>query len=406
LSDIAAEHSELARAAKAPLGLIILLGALTAFGPVSIDMYLPSLPALAKSLHASEASGQQTVAAFFIGISIGQLFYGPLSDRYGRRPPLLFGIALYLIATVGCAFAPTIQTLIALRVLQALGGCAGMVIARAVVRDRFAHNEVIHVFSMLMLVMGLAPILAPLLGGWVLLVGDWRWIFGIQAAFAVVMGTAAVFTLKESRSAETAAHARSENAFKAYAALLSERRLVGYLLTGAFSGAALFTYVSSSPDVIIGFFHVSPQAFGWVFGANAFGLIGATQFNARLARRYPSDFILGRANLVVFGVSLILLLDAVTGFGGLFGILVPLFLIMAGLGFNQSNASAGALNVDPRRAGATSALLGASSFGVGAASSAVAGLMRDGTAKPMALVVAGSLLIAVFSLRTLVLKRR
>ena len=405
MSDAAAITPGLAKAAKAPLGFIILLGALTAFGPLSIDMYLPALPSLTKSLHATGAAGQWTVAAFFIGISIGQLFYGPLSDRYGRRPPLLFGIGLYLVATLGCMLASSIGMLIGFRILQALGGCAGMVIARAIVRDRFAHDEVLHVFSMLMLVMGLAPILAPLFGGWVLLVADWRWIFGVQVIFALIVGGAAVATLSESRSAETAAHARSENAFGSYAALLRDRRLVGYLLVGAFSGAALFTYVSSSPDVVIGYFHISPQLFGWVFGLNAFGFIGTNQINARLARRYPYDLILSRANLAIFAISVLLVVDAVTGFGSLFGILIPLFLIMAGFGFNQSNASAGALNIDARRAGATSALLGASSFGAGAACAGLAGLLRDGTPKPMAYVIAGSLLIAVVSLRTLVLRK-
>jgi DHA1 family bicyclomycin/chloramphenicol resistance-like MFS transporter len=396
----------LARSAKAPVGFIILLGALTAFGPISIDMYLPSLPGLARSLHASDAAAQLTVAAFFIGISVGQLFYGPLSDRFGRRPPILFGISLYLAATLGCAFAPTIETLILCRVLQALGGCAGMVIARAVVRDRFAPEEVLHVFSLLMLVMGLAPILAPLMGGAVLLVGDWRWIFAIQAVFAAVMGVCVFLGLKESRSAATAAHARSENPFQAYAALLGHPKLVGYLMSGACSGAALFTYVSSSPAVLIGYFHIAPQAFGWVFGLNAIGLIGATQINARLARRTPSDVILGRANLFLLAVAIVLCVCAITGFGGIFGVLGPLFLIMSGLGFNQANASTGALNVDPRRSGATAALLGASLFAVGAAASAVAGALQDGTARPMAIVIAVSFLASVVCLQTLVLRKR
>jgi DHA1 family bicyclomycin/chloramphenicol resistance-like MFS transporter len=404
LADVAAIRPGLARAAKAPLGFVLLLGALTAFGPLSIDMYLPALPALTSSLHASGAAGQWTVAAFFIGVSMGQLLYGPLSDRYGRRRPLLFGIWLYIAATLGCMLAPSIQALIAFRVVQALGGCAGMVIARAIVRDRFDHDQVLHVFSLLMLVMGVAPILAPLLGGWVLLVADWRWIFGLQLVFAVIVGAASLATLTESRSAETAAHARSENAFRSYAALLGDRRLLGYLLTGAFSGAALFTYVSSSPDVVIGFFHISPQLFGWVFGLNAVGFIAANQINARLARRYPYDTILAWANMAIFGVSLVLLADAVTGFGGLFGVLIPLFLIMSGFGFNQSNSSTGALNIDSRRAGATSALLGAASFGTGATCAGLAGFLRDGSPRPMALVIAGSLLIAVVALRTLVLR--
>ena len=395
----------LAKAVKAPLGLVILLGALTGFGPMSIDMYLPALPAIARSLHGDAAGAQLTVSAFFIGVSFGQLFYGPLSDREGRRWPLLTGVLLYLVATVGCMLSVSIPMLIGFRILQALGACAGMVIARAVVRDRFAHDEVIHIFSLLMLVMGLGPILAPLFGGWILLAGSWRWIFGVQVAFALIMAAAVYFALPESLSPEAREQAKNEHPFRSYAALLSNQRLLGYLLAGAFSGAALFTYVSSSPDVVIGHFHVSPQLFGWVFGVNAIGLVGATQINARLARRYPSDLILGRANLAVFAVSVVLLIDALTEFGGLWGVAIPLFLIMAGMGFSQGNASAGALNVDPRRAGSTSALLGASSFGAGAAASAAAGLLRDGTARPMAIVIVASLVIAVISLRTLVLRK-
>jgi DHA1 family bicyclomycin/chloramphenicol resistance-like MFS transporter len=406
LTSVAQTGTGLARAAKAPIGLVILLGALTGFGPISIDMYLPALPAIARSLHGTAQGAQLTVSAFFIGVSLGQLFYGPLSDRQGRRWPLLVGVLIYFGATLGCMLATSMAMLISLRILQALGACAGMVVARAVVRDRFAHDEVIHIFSLLMLVMGLGPILAPLIGGWILLIVDWRWIFGVQAAFSLIMAAAVFFALPESLSSEGRRHARAEHPFTSYGALLVHPKLVGYLLTGAFSGAALFTYVSSSPDVIIGHFHISPQLFGWVFGVNAIGLVGATQINARLARRYPSDVILGRANLVVFAVSVVLLIDAMTGFGGFLGVVIPLFGIMTGMGFNQGNAAAGALNVDPRRAGATSALLGASSFAAGAGASALAGIFRDGTARPMALVIVLSLVVAVVSLRTLVLQRR
>lgn len=401
MSDIAIDRG-LAQRAKAPLGLVLLLGALTAFGPISIDMYLPALPGMTKALHTTAAAGQWTVAAFFIGISVGQLFYGPLSDRYGRRPPLLLGMALYVAATIGCALAPSIELLIGFRLIQAVGGCAGMVIARTVVRDRFASNEVLHVFSMLMLVMGMAPILAPLFGGWVLLVADWRWIFGAQAIFGLVVATAVVFGLPESRSAETAAQALAEHPLQSYLAMLRQRRFLGYMLTSAAAGAALFTYVSCSPDVVIGFFHISAQAFGWVFGINAVGMVLATQVNARLARRYPSDQIMGLANSAILAVAAALMADAVTGFGGVWGVLAPLFLIMAGLGFNQSNAAAGAFNVDPTRAGSTSALLGASAFGVGAVCSGLAGALRDGTPRPMALVIVISMLASVVCLRTLV----
>ncbi len=392
----------LAQAAKAPLGLILVLGSLTAFGPLSIDMYLPGLPAIARSLHATSSDTQMTVAAFFIGIAVGQLFYGPLSDRFGRRWPILIGIALYIAASIGCAFANSIGLLIGLRVLQALGGCAGMVIARAIVRDRFEPHEVLHVFSMLMLVMGLAPILAPLMGGFMLQVASWRWLFGGQAIFASIVGAAVIFTLPESRSPETAAQAAGENPFQSYASLLRNPRLLGYVLTGAFSGAALFTYVATSPDIVIGHFHVRPQDFGWVFGVNAFGFIGCSQINARLARRYRSDVILKWANLGALVAGLVLLAFAETGFGGLWGFLAPQFVIMASLGFTQPNSGAGALGEDGTRAGAVSALVGAAGFAAGAGFAALAGAFRDGTPRPMALVAVGSLVLSMIALRTLV----
>ena len=385
---------------------MLLLGALTAFGPLSIDMYLPALPTIGSSLHASPAAMQQTVAAFFIGMAIGQLVYGPLSDRVGRRPPLMIGLICYIVATIGCALAQSESLLIVMRVAQALAGCAGMVIARTIVRDRFHYSEVLHIFAMLSLVMGLAPILAPLLGGWVLAVGGWRWIFGFQAVFATAVTIAAFVLLPESRSEATAVHARGEHPLQSYLALFRQPRLMGFILTGAFSGAALFTYVSSSPDILIGVFQVPPSQFGLFFGANAIGLIGATQINARLARRVRFEVILSWANLAVFAASILLAVDAMTGFGGLWGIMIPMFLVMASFGFNQSNAMVGALGVDPLRTGTISSLSGASSFAAGAAAAAAAGALRDGTPRPMAFVIVAVLACAVVTLRVLSPARR
>ena len=393
--------SDLAKAAHAPLGLVLMLGSLMVVGPLSIDMYLPALPAIGASLHARADMVQVTASSFFIGIAVGQLFYGPLSDRFGRRPLLLIGFALYALASLFCALAPTIEALIAFRVLQALGGCAGMVMSRAVVRDRFQANEVLHVLSLMMLVMGIAPMLAPLVGGWVLLVAEWRWIFGVQVVFASAVWLAVFLRLPESRSEATAAQARGENPLRAYAALLSQPRLVGYILAGASSGAALFTYIACSPDIIISLYHVPPVYFGWVFGVNALGLIGATQVNARLARRYSPDLILSWALIAALVAGMVMLACASTGFLGMWGVLVPMFLVMTSLGFTQGNTAAAALSVDATRSGATAALMGASSFAAGSVFSALAGWFRDGTARPMAAVIALSMLVAVISLRTL-----
>ena len=392
----------LAKAVKAPLSLVLLLGALIGVGPLSIDMYLPGLPAIGRSLHADPASVQQTVAAFFVGIAGGQLFYGTLSDRYGRRWPLLFGMVLYFIASIGCAFSTSIGMLIVFRVLQALGACAGAVIPRAVVRDRFESHEVLHVLSLLTLVMGLAPILAPLLGGVVLGALGWRAIFWLNVVFAVIVGAAVLFALPESRSEATAVQARGEHPFRSYLALLRQPRLLGYVLTGAFSGSALFVYVATSPDVIIGYFHVRPEHFGLVFGLNGFGYVACSQINARLARRYRSDVILKWANLMAFAGAVVLLIDAFTGLGGLAGFIVPMFVVMSSMGFTNPSSTAGALGEDPSRAGAVSALLGAASFTGGAITAALSGVGRDGSARPMAVVVCLSLACSVVCLRALV----
>lgn len=402
-----APAQELARAAKVPLGKLLLLGGLTALGPLSIDMYLPALPTLARDLAASPSAAQQTVAIFFVGLSVGQLVYGPLSDRYGRRWPLLIGLFLYIVGSLGCALAPSMDALFAFRIVAALGACAGMVLVRAIVRDTFHTSEMLHINSLLLLVLGVSPIFAPLVGGWILvLTGGWRPLFYAQAAIALVFAVAVLFRLPESRSAETAAHARTENPVKSYLSLLKSKLLVAYMLAGAFSGASIFTYVASSPDVLIGQFHVAPELFGWVFGINGVGIIGCAQINARLARRWPADTILRVANYATLSFAVILLVVAATGFGGLWGVLVPLFFVIASLGFSSGNAANEAMRVDPLRAGATAALSGAASFGAGSICSALAGLFRDGTAVPMALTIVISLVIAATSLAVLAPRRK
>jgi DHA1 family bicyclomycin/chloramphenicol resistance-like MFS transporter len=233
-------------------------------------------------------------------------------------------------------------------------------------------------------------------------VASWRWIFGAQALFAVVMGVWAFVSLPETRSEATRIQAASENPFAAYLALLRERRLLGYLLTGSFSGAALFAYITASPEIIISVYHVPPEHFGWVFGANAAGMIGAAQLNARLARRVPGSTVLRWALLVPIAAAGALLLCAVTGFGGLWGVLVPLFVVIASLGFVQPNATAGAMNTDPSRAGATSAVLGASFMGVGSLTGVPMAWLHDGTARPLAIVILGGVLLSLTAYELLV----
>jgi DHA1 family bicyclomycin/chloramphenicol resistance-like MFS transporter len=380
--------------ARTPWGLVVLLGALTAFPAISTDMYLPGLPAIGAAFHAPTGAAQATLSSFFAGLAVGQFFYGPASDRWGRRGPLFAGVALYVVASVICALAPSLPVLVAARFLQALGGCAGQVIARAVVRDKFGHQESARILSQLMLVMGLAPILAPLAGSALLAVASWRWIFWIMTAFGALIGGWMFYALTETRSADTEAKARGEHPIAAYLALLRHPVLIGYTLAGAFNAAALFAYIAASPGLLIVTYHIPVTAFGLVFGANAIGLIGMSQVNAHLLQRHTPEFILMRARLGSILCAVILAVDAYTGLGGMWGVLIPLFGVIASFGLVGANTQAAGMSADPLRAGSISALMGGASFGAGALISGLTAVFADGTARPMAAVILGSILVS------------
>jgi len=383
-------------------GLIVLLGALTAFGPMAIDMYLPGLPALVADLGGGKGAGELTVAAFLCGLAAGQLFYGPLSDRIGRRGPLLAGLSLFVAASAGCALASGMGLLIGLRFVQALGGCAGIVLARAVVRDRCDARQSVHIYSLLMLVMGVAPVLAPLAGGWISVHLGWRALFWAQAGFGLAALAAAALWLKESRPEETARQARSETPFAAYLALLGDRRVMGYVLAGGLGSATLFTYIAASPSVVIGKYGVAPQLFGLVFGINAIGIIGAAQLNRLLSRRWSHLQTLRGANLIAAGAAVVTSIAAVTGAFGAWGVLVPLFVALAAFGVAPPNALAGAMEAGGRRAGATSAIYGFLQYASGAGCAALAGLVSHDPAIAMSLVMTGALLGATLVLRLMI----
>lgn len=392
--------------APTPWGLVILLGSLTAMGPLAIDMYLASLPAIGRSLHADPAAAQATVAAFLAGMAAGQLVYGPWSDRIGRRVPILLGAGIFIAASAACAMAANVEQLLLARFVQALGACAGGVVSRAIVRDTFNHTETARTLSLMMLIMGLAPILAPLLGSALLSFGGWRLNFWFMTAFGVAVAVAAVLRLRETRSEATAAQARSENPFQAYAALLRQRRLVGYALAGALNGATLFTYISTSPGLIMGTYGFSTAVYPWIFGLNALGVIGSGQVNRIVLRHATTDQVLARASLVALMFGTALMLAAVTGIGGKWSVLPLLFLLFSSFGFMQGNTMAGALSIDPLRAGSISALLGTVSFAAGALAASLAAMLHDGSPKPMALVMLVALVGSALSLRYLALPRR
>jgi len=383
------------------LRLTLILGALAAFAPMSIDMYLPALPSLAREFHAQAGAVELTLSAFFVGLVCGQLVYGPLADRYGRRRPLAAGIVLYIAASVGCALAPSLPGLIALRFVQAVGGCAGLVISRAMVRDLFDAQDSARTFSLIMLVMGAAPILAPLLGGALLVTLGWQSIFWALALFGAMVLGACMAWMPETHRPRSAG-ATLMQMLAVYARLLRERRLVGFALAGGFAQAGMFAYITGSPGVFIDLHGVPAQHYGWLFGSNALGLIAASQLNRRLLASHPAQRVLRRANAANACFGVMLLGAALTGIGGFAGLLLALFAYVASLGFIGPNATALAMSSQGQHAGSAAALLGTLQFALAAVASAVLGLLHAASAVPMAAVIAACGLLALASHRFVV----
>ncbi|VXC80478.1 Bcr/CflA family drug resistance efflux transporter [Pseudomonas sp. 8Z] len=377
-----------------PLRILLILGALSAFGPLAIDFYLPSFPTLARQFATDVEHVQLSLAAYFIGIALGQLFYGPLADRYGRRVPLLIGVMLFAVASLACALAPSLEWLIGARFVQALGGCAGMVITRAVVRDLCDPLASAKVFSQLVLVMGLAPILAPLGGGLLLGTLGWPWIFFSLALFAGLCLLAVVLWLPETRPTHMPP-APLSGAFGQYRALLSSPAFMGYSLAGGVAMAGMFAYIAGSPFIFIELYGVPAEHYGWLFGSNAAGFVLMAQVNARLVRRGGPAIWLRRMVLVYLCSGLCLLALAAWQPAQLWPLLIPLFVCVASLGCVLPNATASAMAGQGQHAGSASGLLGSLQFSVAACASALVAYLHDGSAVPMALVIAGCGAIAV-----------
>jgi DHA1 family bicyclomycin/chloramphenicol resistance-like MFS transporter len=368
---------------------IVLLGALAAFGPMSVDMYLPAFPALARDFRTSTSTVAFTLSAFFVGLAVGQLVYGPLADRFGRKGPLLVGLALYVLASVACAFAPNIATLVVLRALQAFGACAGLVMSRAMVRDLFDVQAAARVFSLLMLVMGLAPILAPTLGGFMLNLTGWQGIFGCLAGFGLLVLAAVLWGLPETLPPRDRTAIGVGQSAKVYASLLKHRAFLGFSLSGAFASAGMFAYIAGSPFVFMTLHGIPSGRYGLLFGANATGLIGASQVNAWLVRRQvPATRILGRALIGLAVLGALLAGHVTTGLGGFPAMLVTIFGFVATLGLVMPNATACAMGSQRTGHGQASALVGTLQFGIATVSGSVVGAWHDGTARPMGWTIA------------------
>ena len=374
------------RSAHRP-GLTIILGMLAAFGSLSIDMYLPGLPTIAREFGTDAAAGQQTLAAFFLGMALGQIVYGPLSDRAGRRKPLLVGCGLYTVTSLGCAVVSTMGALVGLRFFQALGACAGIVIGRSIVRDLFDPRESARMYALLMLLMGAAPITAPFIGGQILAAVGWRAIFLALAAFGFACFVAVFFALPETLSPERRTQAGFVATARVYGGLLSDRRYMGYAAASALALGAMFAYITGSPFVFIELHGVRPDRYGLLFGTNALGLILASQSVRVLLRRFSSFGILQTGVSVLALAGLLLVAVAATG-GGFPTMLVLLFVCVACSGLIQPNAIALALAPYGDRAGSASALLGGLQFAIAATLGGLVGIFHNGTALPMTTVIA------------------
>lgn len=386
--------------ARRSVGLLVtlILGGLTAVPPLSMDMYLPALPEVTDSLHAPAATVQLTLTACLAGMALGQLVVGPMSDRWGRRRPLMVGLLIYIVATAVCAFAPTIELLVAFRLLQGLAGAAGIVIARAVVRDLYDGVDMARFFSTLMLISGVAPIVAPLIGGQVLRITDWRGVFYILAAVGVVLTVVVWRFLPETLAPGQRHSGGVAEALRTMRGLLADRVFTGYMLTGGFAFAALFAYVSASPFVIQEIYGASPQTFSILFGVNSVGLVLVGQINGKvLVGRVSLDKVLMAGLVIITAASAALLLMAAGAFGevGLVPISVGLFVLMSAMSLCLPNTNALALMRTPHAAGSASALLGTSSFLVGAIATPLVGIAGEHTAVPMAVVQLACALVAV-----------
>ncbi len=375
-----------------PIWLTLLLGVLTAVGPVSTDMYLPAFPLIEADFGGGAGSAQITLAAWFIGLAVGQITHGSLSDRFGRRAPLLIGTTIYAGASLGCALAGGLWSFSFYRLLAAIGGSASMVVPRAVVRDLADGHEAARILSRLMLLMGVVPILAPAAGGAVLAFASWRLIFWIAAVYGGICTLLVWRFLPDTLAATRRIRLGPIGLLRRYAAIGREGRFVTNALCGGFAMAGLFAYLGGSPAAYIAEYHVSPTHYGMLFGINAAGFIFAAQVNARLLPRFGTDRVITTAVAAAALATMLLTLDAMTGWGRVPGLAVPLFTYLAALGFLMPTTTVGALSRHAAQAASASALMGTGQFLLGALFSTAVGLINDGTARPMAfLMLAGGL---------------
>ena len=366
---------------------IFTLGLLSAMGAFSIDMYLPGFPAIAKDLHTTVAHITLSITSFFIGISVGQMIYGPLLDKYGRKKPLYIGLVVYLLTSVACAYAPTANALIGIRFLQALGSCAGMVASRALVRDIFPVNENAKIFSLLMLVLAISPIVAPTLGGYMTALFGWQSIFFILATIAGLTLFLVYFKLPEGRKPETTLSLLPRPIIKGFLEVARVPQFYTYAFAGAIASSGLYAYIAGSPFVFMELYHVSDKQYGWIFAIIAMGLIVSAQVNTILLRKFSSEQIIRVTLFCQCLAGIALVLGTWFNVLGLYSTIFLIWIFLSTQGFAFPNSSALSLAPFSKNAGTASALMGAIQLGIGAITTALVSVLNNNTAMPMAAVM-------------------
>lgn len=387
--------------------LIFILGMLSALGPFSIDTYLSGFPVMAKDLGVSIDYVSYTLSSFFIGISLGQMIYGPLLDRFGRKTPLLIGLLIYTGASAACALSNSIEMLIGFRLLQALGGCVGMVSSRAIVRDVFEVHESAKIFSILILILGVSPMLAPTMGSYMIVHLGWHSVFWFQVGLGLFLLGMVFFFLAETKGADPSLSLKPSVITKTFWGIFTNPQFFTYALAGSLVSGGVYAYISGSPFVFMELFGVSEQQYGWIFSLLAGGLILSSQLNNIVLRRYFSEKIMTYTLSIQTVLGLLLL--AFTVFGGLnfYSAVVLIFLFLSCQGFSFPNASALSLAPFSKEAGSASALMGALQMGIGSLGAALVGILSNGTALPMTGVMAGlaSLGLLIFVLGRYFIKK-
>jgi DHA1 family bicyclomycin/chloramphenicol resistance-like MFS transporter len=380
----------------AVLWMIFMLGMLSALGPLSIDMYLPALPNLANDLNSNTSLAQFSLTACLFGLALGQLVAGPISDVHGRRGPLLIGMALYVLASLLCVFAPTILALIVMRFIQGLAGSAGIVISRAMARDLYSGAEMTRFFAMLMFVNGVAPILAPIFGGQILQITSWRGVFVVLVAVGTLILLAVYFGLGETLPEKLRSRGGVKHTLLTFRGLIRDRKFIGYALAQGFILAAMFAYIAGSPFVLQNIFGVSPQLFSLFFAINGLGIIIASQITGRLAGRVSDTILLVAGLMIAFVGSLILLAMILFG-GGLYSILLPLFFVVSSVGIVGTSSFSLAMQNQAQAAGSASALIGLLGFIFGGLMAPLVGIGGSYTAIPMGITIVAATTAASLS---------